>query len=140
MYSGGNLADVEIAVNKCWLSNVEHDVQLSILTPNLMMYGQPNLLPETDTNSSDETELQKRARYLRRCSCTDVLWSRSTRVYVVWVRKRHNMKHKCRSLPLTIGEWNIGIIVNLVKGRDGDIRATRLRAGKSITMSNVAEI
>eukprot|EP00112_Aurelia_sp_Birch-Aquarium-sp1_P001588 Seg1172.18 transcript_id=Seg1172.18/GoldUCD/mRNA.D3Y31 product="hypothetical protein" protein_id=Seg1172.18/GoldUCD/D3Y31 len=29
------------------------------------------------------------------------------------------------------GKWNLGIIVKLIKGRDGVVRAARLRAGKS---------
>ena len=29
------------------------------------------------------------------------------------------------------GKWNIGIVVKLIKGRDGVVRALRLRAGKS---------
>ena len=40
------LLDCEIALNNRPLSYVEDDVQLSILTPSVMMFGQPNLLPE----------------------------------------------------------------------------------------------
>ena len=29
------------------------------------------------------------------------------------------------------GKWNIGIVTKLIKGRDGVVRAIRLRAGKS---------
>ena len=29
------------------------------------------------------------------------------------------------------GKWNIGIVVKLIKGRDGVVRVARLRAGKS---------
>ena len=58
---------MEIAVNNRPLSYVEDDVQLPVLTPNLIMYGQSNLLPEADVDSIEETDLRKRARYLRRC-------------------------------------------------------------------------
>ena len=61
------LLDVEIAVNNRPLSYVEDDVQLPVLTPNLIMYGQSNLLPEADVDSIEETDLRKRTRYLRRC-------------------------------------------------------------------------
>ena len=136
------LLDVEIAVNNRPLSYVEDDVQLPILTPNLMMYGQSNVLPETEVDSIKETELRKRARHLRRCK--DVLWSRWTSEYVRGLRERHNLKHKSKRLSLKVGDvvlmqselrnrgkWNIGVVVKLIKGRDGEIRGARLRAGKS---------
>ena len=136
------LLDVEIAVNNRPLSYVEDDVQLPVLTPNLIMYGQSNLLPEADVDSIEETVLRKRIRYLRRCK--DLLWSRWTNEYVRSLRERHNLKHKSKSLSLKVGDvvlirsdqrnrgkWNIGIVVKLIKGRDGVIRAARLRAGKS---------
>ncbi|XP_028416426.1 uncharacterized protein LOC114540490 [Dendronephthya gigantea] len=136
------LLDVEIAVNNRPLSYVEDDVQLPILTPNLMMYGQTNLLPEADVDLTEGTDLRKRAKYLRRCK--DVLWSRWTNEYVKSLKERHNLKNKSKKLSLKVGDvviiqsdqrnhgkWNIGIIVKLIKGRDGVIRAARLRAEKS---------
>ncbi len=136
------LLDVEIAVNNRPLSYVEDDVQLPILTPNLMMYGQSNLLPETDADAIEETGLRKRARYL--CRCKNVLWSRWTAEYVKSLRERHNLKHQKKRLSLKVGDvvliqneqrnrgkWNIGVVVKLIKGRDGEIRAARLRAGKA---------
>ena len=114
------LLDVEIAVNNRPLSYVEDDVQLPVLTPNLIMYGQSNLLPEADVDSIEETDLRKRTRYLRRCK--DLLWSRWTNEYVRSLRERHNLKHKSKSLSLKVGDvvlirsdqrnrgkWNIGI-------------------------------
>jgi hypothetical protein len=59
-------------------------------------------------------------------------------------RERHNLKHKSRDLTLKVGDvvvikgeernrgkWNIGVVVKLIKGRDGEVRVARLRAGKS---------
>lgn len=74
------ILDVEVAVNNRPLSYVEDDVQLPVLTPNVMMYGQPNLLPEADVDSTEDVDLSKRAKYLLRCK--DVLWSRWTSEYV----------------------------------------------------------
>ena len=39
--------DVEVTMNNRPLSYVEEDIQLPILTPNLLQFGRPNLLPET---------------------------------------------------------------------------------------------
>ena len=96
------LLDVEIAVNNRPLSYAEDDVQLPVLTPNLIMYGQSNLLPEADVDSIEETDLRKRARYLRRCN--DLLWSRWTNEYLRSLRERHNLKHKSKSLSLKVGD------------------------------------
>ena len=134
--------EVEVAVNNRPLSYVEDDVELPVLTPNVMMHGLPNLLPEEDAESVEDVELRKRTRYLRRCK--DILWSRWTTEYIRSLRERHNLKHKTKVLTLKVGDvvliqseernrgkWNIGVVVKLIKGRDGVVRATRLRAGKS---------
>ena len=60
------------------------------------------------------------------------------------LRERHNLKHKTKQLTLKVGDvvliqseernrgkWNLGIVVKLIIGRDGVVRAVKLRAGKS---------
>ena len=44
------LLDVEVALNDRPLSYVEDDVQLPVLTPCAMTFGQPRLVPEESTN------------------------------------------------------------------------------------------
>ena len=136
------ILDVEVAVNNRPLSYVEDDVELPVLTPATMTYSQSNLLPEEDADAVEDVDLRKRARYVRRCK--DVLWSRWTTDYIRSLRERHNLKHKTKELTLKVGDvvliqseerngrkWNIGIVVKLIKGRDGVVRGARLRAGKS---------
>lgn len=145
------ILDVEVAVNNRPLSYVEDDVQLPVLTPNIMMYSQPNLLPEEEVDSSEEVDLRKRAKYLRRCK--DVLWSRWTMEYVRSLRERHNLTHQSKRLSLKVGDvvlitreernrgkWNIGVVVKLIKGRDGEVRAARLRAWKSFLERAVQQL
>ena len=134
--------DSEIALNNRPLSYVEDDIQLPILTPNVMMFGQPNLIPEESLDSITEKDLRKRAKYLRRCK--DVLWSRWTGEYLKALRERHAMINNGNELTLKTGDvvlikgeernrgkWNIGIVNELFKGRHGVVRAVKLRAGKS---------
>ena len=136
------LLDVEIAVNNRPLTYVEDDIQLPLLTPNVMLHGQSNLLPEVDVEGIEDLPLRKRAKYLRRCK--NVLWSRWTGEYVRSLRERHNLKHKSKQLTLKVGDvvliqsedrnrgkWNLGVVVKLIIGRDGVVRAVKLRAGKS---------
>ena len=58
------ILDAAIALNNHPLSYVEEDVQLPVLTPQSMMFGQPNLLSKEDVNSVKDKDLRKRARYL----------------------------------------------------------------------------
>lgn len=43
--------DVEVAVHNRPLSYVEDNVELPVLTPVTMIYGQSNLLPEEDADA-----------------------------------------------------------------------------------------
>ena len=136
------LLDVEVALNNRPLSYVEEDLQLPLLTPNMLQFGRPNLLPDSKAHHQENPDLRKRARYLARCK--DVIWKRWSAEYLRGLRERHNMKHNKRQLSVTSGEvviikgdeknrgqWKLGIVDELFPGSDGVIRAVKLRAGKS---------
>ena len=61
------LLDIETALNGRPLSYVEEDVQLPVLTPNSMLYTQPNILPEREPYHEEDQQLRRRAKYLRKC-------------------------------------------------------------------------
>ena len=119
-----------------------------------MMFGQPNLLPEGDVDSVEDKDMRKRARYLRRCK--DVLWSRWTGEYIsIWYIKslRHNLNHTKGGPPIeqrdvvliqsddrNRGKWNMGVVVKLIKGRDGIVQGARLTAGKSFLERAVRQL
>ena len=86
--------------------------------------------------------MRKRARYLKRCK--DALWLRWTGEYLRALRERHVMKNNKSEVKLKAGDvvlikgeernhgkWNIGIVEEIIKGRDGKVRVVKLRAGKS---------
>lgn len=91
------ILDVEVGVNYRPLTYVEDDVELPVLTSNIMLYGQANILPEEEVDSEDSANLQKRTRYLRRCK--DILWSTWTKGYIRSLRERHNQQTRLRGLP-----------------------------------------
>ena len=135
------ILDVEVALNNRPLSYVKDDIELQVLTPNVRMCIQPNLLPEGAVDPVEDMDLRRRARCLRHCK--DVLWSWWTAEYIRGLRERHNLKHKTKELTLKVGDvvlirpedhnhgkWNTGVVVKLLKGRDRVVRAARLRAGK----------
>ncbi|XP_068692648.1 uncharacterized protein [Montipora foliosa] len=76
----GVVLDVEVAVNNRPLGYVEDDVEFPVLSPNSLLYGQPNLLPELEPHHLEDRSLRKRARYLKRCN--EAVWKRSTGEYV----------------------------------------------------------
>lgn len=72
------------------------------------------------------------------------MWARWTGEYIESLRERHNLNHKKEEPQIKLGDivliqsdernrgkWNLGIVAKLIKGRDGVVRAARLRAGKS---------
>ena len=55
--------DIEVTLNNRPLMYVEEDIQMPVLTPNTLLYGQPLLLPGEDLDE-DVPELQRRQRYM----------------------------------------------------------------------------
>ena len=58
------ILDVEVALNNRPLRYVEDEAQLPILTPNSLLSGQPNLLPELEHHHLETPDLRKRASTL----------------------------------------------------------------------------
>jgi hypothetical protein len=148
------LLDIETTLNNRPLSYVEDDIQTPILTPHAMIVGRPNLIPEggeLDGDDEAEVTLRKRAKYVQRCK--DAWWSRWSAEYLRSLRERHNMKNQTKEMNTKPGDvvlikgdernrgkWKIGVIDTLIKGRDGIVRAVRLRAGKSYLERTIQQL
>ena len=135
--------DVEVALNNRPLSYLEDDIQLPPLTPNSMLHLNPNDLPDLEAHHIPETELRKRARYLTRCK--EMMWSRWSKEYVRSLREQHRRAGGEQTPHPKIGDvviiredsknrnqWKLGIVEQLIQGRDGITRAAKLRAGKGV--------
>ena len=135
------LLDVEVAINDRLLSYIEEDIQLPVLTPSSMLYLRPNQLPELEAHQIKETDLRKRAKYLGRCK--EAMWSRWTKEYVWSLREQHRRSEGEQTPYPAIGSaviiqedsenrnnWKVGIVEELIVGRDGIVRAAKLRTGK----------
>ena len=136
------LLDVETALNNRPLSYVEDDVQMPTLTPASILHPRSNVLPELETYHEENASLRKRAKYLKRCE--DVMWRRWTNEYLRGLRERHNLKFKGAVAKVKRGDvviikgdekdrnqWKLGIVEEPIPGKDGIVRAVRLRAGKN---------
>lgn len=135
--------DVEVALNNRPLDYVEDDIELPILTPRSLLHMQPNALPELEPNHIQDYDLRKRAKYLGKCK--DVVWSRCTKEYLRGLRERHHLKHKGDNAHPAVGDvviiksdekncaqWKLGVVINLIIGRDGVVRGAKLRTPKSV--------
>ncbi|XP_078384079.1 uncharacterized protein LOC144666532 [Oculina patagonica] len=133
--------EVETQLNRRPLSYVEEDVQLPLLTPASFLFQRSIRLPEQETWREENVDLRRRAKYLK--SCKDALWKRWSREYLSALRERHNFKVGGKPCTLKVGDvvivrgdesnrgkWSLGVIVDLFEGRDGVVRAAKLRAGK----------
>jgi hypothetical protein len=134
--------NVEVELNNRPLHYVEDDLQLPILTPASLLFQRSNIIPELETWREEKGDLHKRAMYLR--SCKDALWKRWTSEYLKALRERHHCNRDGKSAKLVVGDvvivhcdeknqakWPLGIVEELFLGKDGVIRAVKLRAGKS---------
>ena len=136
------LLDVEVTLNNRPLGYLEDDIEMPVLTPNSIQFVGSTQLPELEPHREDDRDLRKRAKYLKRCKQT--MWNRWTKEYLRGLRERHNLKHSRKPCALNVGDvviiqsdernrgkWALGVIEELFPGRDGIIRAAKLRAGKS---------
>ena len=134
--------DVETHLNRRPLSYVEDDVQLPLLTPSSFMFQRSIRLPERQPWREEDHDLRKRQRYLR--TYKDALWRRWTHEYLTALRERHTHIVSGKPRPLNVGDvviirsedknrgkWPLGIVEELFEGRDGKVRAVKLRAGKT---------
>ncbi|XP_028394878.1 uncharacterized protein LOC114519022 [Dendronephthya gigantea] len=136
------MLDIQIILNNRPLTYCEDDIQLPVLTPNMMIFGKANYLMELSPEHIEERDLRKRAKYLQKCK--DALWQRWRAEYMRALRERHNLTHNVKERELKRGDvvlikgeeknrglWKIGIVEKLISGRDSVVRGVRLRAGKS---------
>ena len=137
-----------MALNGRSLSYVEDDHQLPILTPNSLLYPLSNVIPDLDAHHIDEHDLRKRAKHLG--SCKQIIWKWWSTKYVRGLRERPNLNHQSKTLTLKPGyvviirgddsdrnKWRLGVVKELIEGRDGLVRAAKLRAARGTLESAV---
>ena len=136
------LQDVELTLNNRPLGYVEDDIQMPVLTPNIMLFGHPSIILEETNGEIDDRDLRRRAHYLNECKKT--IWNRWSNEYIRGLRERHNLQHHGKMNALKIGHvmmikgdeknrghWKLGFVKELIAGRDGIIRGAKLRAGNA---------
>ena len=132
------MLDIEIQINRRPLSYVEDDLELPTLTPATFLYQRSSLLPVEETWRIESNDLRKRAKYL--LACKNGLWKRWKRECLAALRERHNMLHERSKFHPKVGDvvivqsdsknrgtWPLAVVAETYLGRDGVLRAVRLK-------------
>ena len=136
------LLDIEITLNNRPLKYLEDDTQFRVLTPNTLGFGEEIFNLAGDINMI-ERDLRKRAKYVKKCKTS--AWDRWKGEYLKSILERHNMGFRTESRPafairdvvIIKGKernrnlWRLGIVVELFKGKNGNVCAAKIRCGKS---------
>ena len=93
--------DIEVTLNNRPLMHVEEDIQMPLLTPNTLQYGQPLLVPEEDLDK-DVPKMRRQQRYINKCK--DAAWTRWKKEYLKALRERHNMLHQANEMQISLGD------------------------------------
>ena len=96
---------------------------------------------EEDPEEDDRKSWKKRQNYIVRCK--DAVWRLWEREYMTASRERHNMTQKTKVVKIDIGDvvmmkgedkrrgkWKIGIVKELYRGKDQEIRSVQIKTAK----------
>ena len=125
------LLDVEVILNNRPLGYIENDIQLPILTPNMLIHRSEVKLPkesledDPDVNEMVPSKLAKRLK-----ASKDMIWRRWKDEYVRALRERHNLGPgevpKISAGDIVFihnenknrGTWKLGLVVKIIE-KDG---------------------
>ena len=93
--------DIEVTLNNRPVLYVEEDIQMPVMTPNALLYGQSLLVPEEDLDE-DVPEMKRRQRYINKCKYAAL--TRWTKEYLKTLREIHNMLHQAKEMQISLGD------------------------------------
>ena len=136
------IAEIEGIMNSRPLTYINEDVQ-EVLTPGHLLIGKRIIEPNSTGAECDEelnsVRLSKRMKYIK--TLTDHYWVRWKHEYLIELRNSHIEGAERPSVR--IGEvviihddakrnrWRLGIVIRLLPGTDGRIRAVVLKTCKN---------
>ena len=138
------MLDVEVNLNNRPLTNIEEDLEYSVLTPKSIILGRDIKFPDDSPEEEEVSDSwKKQHRYVYKCK--EAAWKRWVHEYVAALREKHNLSHKEKPVKTNIndavmikgdeknrGKWKIRIIENIFLGKDNTIRSIKIRTGKSV--------
>ena len=99
---------------------------------------------ELESNHIQDYDLCECPKYLSKCK--DTVWSRWTKEYLRGLHERHHLKRKgdsthpakgdvviIKSDDKNCAQWKLGVVIDLITGRDGVVQGAKLSTPKSVT-------
>ena len=138
------LLDVESFMNNRPLCYIGGEFEQPVITPNLLLRGQPARFLEEDTDDMDDEreKMTRRLRYLK--ACRENVRQRWLNEYLHALQERFNTGLAAKDqVTMSKGSlvlikdttkykanWKIGRIVDCIVGKDGVTRGYKIRTGK----------
>ena len=151
---GDTLLDVETFMKNRPLCYLREDFEQPVITPNLLLHGQPARFLEEDTvDASDEREkMTRRLPYLK--ACREHVRKRWLNEYLRALQERFNtgpaakeqmMMNKgslvlIKDMTKNRANWRIGRIVDSIIGKDGVTRGYKIRTGKGYVVERPLQL
>ncbi|XP_070550022.1 uncharacterized protein [Ptychodera flava] len=140
------LLDVETFMNNRPLCYMEEDFEQVVITPNLLLRGQPARFLEESIDDMDDSRdvMSKRLKYLR--SCRETVHKRWLNEYLHALQERYSKRIEAKDQELprknsivllkdttkNRANWKIGRIVDNIVGKDGVIRGYKIWTGSGL--------
>ena len=135
------LVEVECTLNARPLTYVYNEVELEVITPSHLLHGRNiKSLPDYPLEEEDYKDVDVGARYRYLTTKLAHYWSRWRNEYLVNLREQHLNKSKPGSKFVQIGDivligddskkrnqWRLGVVQELVPGKDGEVRGAKVR-------------
>ena len=146
------LLDVECSMNNRPLCYQGEEFQEPVITPNMLIRGQPaNLLEEDLSKVGNEEELAKRLSFLARSK--EQLRKRWVREYLQALEERQSRYTVNETKVPKVGavvllkediknraQWKIGRVIGSVSGKDGTIRGLTIKLGNGYTVERPLQL
>jgi len=149
------LLDVESLLNNRPLCYVGEEFEQPVITPNLLLRGQPaHFLEENSDNTDDDEaeEMTRRLRYLKKCR--DNVRKRWLNEYLRALQERVNAgpkaKHEAamkkgkivllKNSTKNRANWKVGRVVDPIVGKDGVTRGYKILTGSGYVVERPLQL
>lgn len=149
------LLDVEVFMNNRPLCYMGEEYEAPVITPNILLRGQPTWFMEENAEQLDDDEretMTKRLRYIK--TCRENVRKRWVNEYLHALQERFatKLKAKEQSIPKRSsvvlikdatkkrGRWRIGKIVDTIVGNDGVIRGFKIKTGNGYVIERPLQL
>jgi hypothetical protein len=148
------LLDVEVFMNNRPLCYVGEEFEVPVITPNILLHGQPTCFLEENTDELDDEKekLCRRLRYLKTCRqnvrrrwVNEYLHALQERFVAKDCRKKRSNPQKnsvvlLKDMTKHRAKWKLGKIVDTIVGKDGVTRGYKIKTGNGYVIERPLQL